>query len=230
MKRDRPLTDDEMEDRFLHNVVLLDANFNPGTLPHEADRIESDEIDPVMAGLDNVDGAFGEEGLSRLVELDEERPAAPTPAHHLEMTPANEQTAEEKEARLATIRKMMSRYQPGGAAWQDDEQLQFDATKWIKAREERLARKAEQRRKRYAEMKDSEEAEAKATGRAFRRHQSLAGMSAEERRARKAEQDREAQRRCRARGKHSGGRCADDLHLLDLIFEGPPPPIAKSQP
>ncbi|MER8691908.1 hypothetical protein NKI77_18160 [Mesorhizobium opportunistum] len=221
MELDRSLTDDEMEDRFLHNVVLLDADCNPGTPLHEADCNEPDDIDPVMAALDNVDGPFTEEELSRRAELDgiEECPAAPTPAHHLDITPLVEQTAEEKETRLATIRKMASRYQPGGAAWQEEERL--DSSKWIKAREELLARKAEQRRKRYAESLDRKEAEAKAAGRACRRHQSLAGMTPEERKARKAEQDRQAHRR-RASKKQSGGRRADDsdLRLPDSIFEG----------
>ncbi|MER8719639.1 hypothetical protein NKH64_14825 [Mesorhizobium sp. M0999] len=232
MERDRSLTDDEMEDRFLHNAVLLDADFNRGTPMHEADRDEPDNIDPVMAALDNVDAPFTEEDRSRPAEPDEieERPGAPIAAHHPDMTPRVEQTAEEKEARLATIGKMASRYQPGGAAWQEDERLSSSNAQWIKAREERLARKAEQRRKRYAERKDIEEAEAKAAGRAFRRHQSLAGMTAEERRARKAEQDREAQRRCRARGKHSEGRPADDSEwsVLDFIFEAGPAKIEKS--
>jgi hypothetical protein len=213
MKLDRPLTDDEMEDRFLHNVVLLDADFNPGTLLHEAGRDELGDVDTVMAALDDVDGPTDEE-LSRLARLGEieERSAARTPVQQLDMMPLVEQSAEEKEARLATIGRMLSRYQPGGAAWQDDERLpSFDAKRWIETRERLLARKAEQRRKRYAEMQDRQEAEAKTAGRTFRRHQSLAGMTPEERKARKAVQDREAQRRRRSRSAPAEQRRPDDV-------------------
>ncbi|WP_149904312.1 hypothetical protein [Mesorhizobium sp. SARCC-RB16n] len=194
MELDRSLTDDEMEARFLHNVVLFHDDINPGTPLDETNRDTSGDVDPVVAALDNIDGPFTDAEIGCRVKLKEINGclAAPAAAYHFDMTPQVEQTAAEK--RLATINKMASRYQRSGAAWQDDERSP-PSDAWEKARSQRLARKAEQRRARYAAKLDREEAE----GRPVRRHRSLAGMSPEERKARKAEQDKQAQRRRRSK-------------------------------
>ncbi|CDX21949.1 hypothetical protein MPLB_2110009 [Mesorhizobium sp. ORS 3324] len=188
---DRSLTDDEMGARFLHNVALLDDDdFNPGTPLPETASDTPEDVDPVMAALDDLDTPLTAEQEFRI------RHAPPSPC---QPPPERSPLAERKQARLDTIKRMTSRYQPGGAVWQDDNPAPSSHAKWLEDREQWRARRAGLERKRYADRKDREEAEAKAAGRPFRRHQSLAGMTPEERKARKAEQDLQAQHRRRAK-------------------------------